>query len=63
MPQYQKDVTRLEMIAYCKEGMKHYDEAKDYANQALSLKPSSASAINLKGILAYNQGDNTWNMN
>ena len=58
MPQYQKDVTRLEMIAYCKEGMKHYDEAKDYANQALSLKPSSASAINLKGILAYNQGDN-----
>jgi len=57
MPQDEKDVRRLELIGYCKEGIKVYDEAKDYANQALYLNPSSAPAMNLKGVLAYNQGD------
>ena len=59
MPHDEKDVRKLELIGYCKEGMEQYDEAKDYANQALSLNPSSASAMNLKGVLAYNQGDNS----
>ncbi|MCD4719523.1 MAG: tetratricopeptide repeat protein [Desulfobacula sp.] len=38
--------------------MKLYDQAQNYANQALHLNPSSAPAMNLKGVLAYNQGDN-----
>jgi len=59
MPQDEKDVERLELAAYCKEGMKQYDEAKDYANRALSLNRASAPALNLKGILAYNQDDNS----
>jgi len=57
MPQDEKDVRRLELTGYCKEGMKQYDEARDYANQALFLNPSAA-AMNLKGVLVYNQGDN-----
>ncbi|MBT8351462.1 MAG: glycosyltransferase, partial [Deltaproteobacteria bacterium] len=37
MPPGEQDAKRLELIGYCKEGMKLYDEAHDYANQALSL--------------------------
>jgi glycosyltransferase involved in cell wall biosynthesis/MoaA/NifB/PqqE/SkfB family radical SAM enzyme len=59
MPKDEKDVKRLELVAYCKEGMKQYDEAKDYANQALSLNRVSAPALNLKGMLAYNQDDSS----
>jgi len=57
MPKDNRDVKKLELAAYCKEGMKQYNEARDYANQALSLNRASAPALNLKGILAYNQGD------
>jgi len=59
MPQDEDDVKSLELTGYCKEGMDQYDEAQDYANQALLLNPSSASAMNLKGVLAYNQDDNS----
>jgi len=58
MPPGEQDAKRLELIGYCKEGMKLYDEAHNYANQALSLNPCLATAINLKGLLAYNKGDN-----
>jgi tetratricopeptide (TPR) repeat protein len=58
MPPGEQDAKRLELIGYAKEGMKLYDKAQNYANQALYLNPSSAPAMNLKGVLAYNQGDN-----
>jgi len=59
MPQDEQDAKTLELLGYCKEGMKQYDDAKNYADKALSLNPSSAPALNLKGILEYNQGNNS----
>jgi glycosyltransferase involved in cell wall biosynthesis len=57
MPPCGDDVRKLELTGYCMEGMGRYDEADEYADRALSLNPLSASALNLKGILAYMQGD------
>ena len=58
MPENHKEEIRwLELAGYCKEGMELYDEANEYASRALSLNPDSASALNLKGILAYRKGN------
>jgi tetratricopeptide (TPR) repeat protein len=59
MPPDVLDEKRLEMLGYCKEGLKLYNEARDYANQTLSINPESAPALNLKGILAYTQNDSS----
>ena len=47
----------LELTGYCKEGMELHDVADQYADRALSFNPSSAPALNLKGMLAYKKGD------
>ncbi len=47
----------LELAGYCKEGMDLDDEAEPLADRALSLNPSCAAALNLKGVLAYKRGD------
>ena len=52
MPPGNQDAEKLTLLGYCKEGMKLYDDAKDYATEALSLNPSSAPALNLMGILS-----------
>ena len=55
----ERDAKTVELTGYCKEGMELYDEADRYADRALSLNPSSAPALNLKGMLAYKKGDKT----
>jgi glycosyltransferase involved in cell wall biosynthesis len=57
MPPSEDDIKKVELTGYCMEGMGRYDEANEYADRALSLNALSASALNLKGILAYTKGD------
>jgi len=57
MPQNEKDIKRLELLGYCKEGMDNNKEAQDYADRILSLNGNFAQALNLKGILAFKQSD------
>ncbi len=57
IPQDDRDVRKLTLIGYCKEGMGLYDEAEEYADHALSLDFTSALAFNLKGILEYKKGE------
>ncbi|MBI5579455.1 MAG: glycosyltransferase [Deltaproteobacteria bacterium] len=52
-----KDSRRLELIGYCKEGLESYGEAEDCADKALNIEPASASALNLKGLVAFRKGD------
>ncbi len=52
-----KEARRHALAGYGKEGMGLYAEAGDHADQALSLNAGCASALNLKGILAYKKGD------
>lgn len=51
------DARTIELKGYCKEGLEKYDEAKEFGDRALTINPTSASALNLKGILAYKQND------
>ena len=51
------DAKTFELAGYCKEGMGSNDEADRLAERVLSLSPSSASALNLKGMLLYKEGD------
>ena len=57
MPQDEKDIKRLELLGYCKEGMGNNKEAQGYADRILSINDHFAPALNLKGILAFKQGD------
>ena len=50
------DLKRLEIIAYCTEGP---EEAGKLADRILTVDTDYAAAINLKGINAYKQGDNS----
>ena len=54
---YKKDSRHLELIGYCKEGIESYGEAENCADQALNIEPASASALNLKGLVALKRGD------
>ncbi|MGA1826491.1 MAG: glycosyltransferase, partial [bacterium] len=56
MPSDDQDVKKLELIGYCKEGLGLYEEAAECAAQILKINPSSAVALNLKGMVAYKQG-------
>ncbi|MEE4351420.1 MAG: glycosyltransferase, partial [Desulfatiglans sp.] len=57
MPGGEGDLRKLELTAYCLEGLEKYPEAGAYAEEILSCDPDSSLALNLKGILAYRQGD------
>ncbi|RLG55319.1 MAG: hypothetical protein DRN95_07955, partial [Candidatus Hydrothermarchaeota archaeon] len=57
MPPDEQDIKRLELLGYCKEGMDLNKEAMNIADQILALDGNSAAALNLKGILAFKQGD------
>ncbi|MCD6298234.1 MAG: glycosyltransferase, partial [Deltaproteobacteria bacterium] len=59
LPPDDQDVKKLELTGYCMEGMEQYKEAEEYADHTLSLDAVSALALNLKGVLAYRQGDNS----
>jgi glycosyltransferase involved in cell wall biosynthesis len=57
MPQEMRDdLKRLEIIAYCAEDI---EEAGKLADRILAVNKDYAAAINLKGINAYKQGDNS----
>ncbi len=51
-----QDLKRLELTGYCEDGLEFYDDAASKADQVLDIEPSSAHALNLKGILEYKQG-------
>lgn len=57
MPLHEFDPKKLLLTGYCKEGLGFYDEAGECTEKVLSVDGSSASALNLKGILAYKHGD------
>ncbi len=58
MPEEAKDGLRgLELAGYAKEGLGLDDEAAEYADRMLAMDDASAPALNLRGILAYKQGD------
>jgi len=52
-----RDIKRLEIIAYCKEGLGLDHEAQDQASAILLLNGQSAPALNIQGIVAYKRGD------
>ncbi|MCP4692619.1 MAG: glycosyltransferase, partial [Desulfobacterales bacterium] len=56
-PSGRRDVHTLELGAASLENMKKYDEAQNLADEALRLRPDSAPALNVKGLIAYNRGD------
>lgn len=53
------DFQRLVLAGYCMEGINRYDEAGEYADRILALNGAFAPALNLKGILAYREGNNS----
>ncbi|MFW9917875.1 MAG: glycosyltransferase, partial [Candidatus Thorarchaeota archaeon] len=53
----QKDIKKLELLGYCKEGLLLYDDAQEIADRLLAFNPNHALALNLKGILAYRKGN------
>ncbi|MEW6054238.1 MAG: glycosyltransferase [Nitrospirota bacterium] len=46
------DVMALELMGYCKEGLRQLTEAEQYADEVLNMR-TSAGALNLKGTLAF----------
>ncbi|MBW1900175.1 MAG: glycosyltransferase, partial [Deltaproteobacteria bacterium] len=57
MPPGDREVRKIELIGYCKEGMELYGETEEYVESAFSIDPGSALTLNLKGMVAYRQGD------
>jgi GT2 family glycosyltransferase/MoaA/NifB/PqqE/SkfB family radical SAM enzyme/Flp pilus assembly protein TadD len=51
------ELRSIELRGYCKKGLNLLSEAADHADQALALNPKYAPGLNLKGVLAYIQGD------
>ncbi len=50
--QAQQGAGSLELFGSCYEGLGRIDEAKAYADRLLAIDPSSAPALNLKGMLS-----------
>lgn len=57
MPSDERDAKRIELMGYCREGLEQCQEAEAFAESALALCPTSAKALNLKGLVAYKKGD------
>jgi GT2 family glycosyltransferase/predicted Zn-dependent protease len=57
MPDADQDERKYALLGYCQEGVANPLEAQKLAEQALSLNPSNALALNLKGILSFRKGD------
>ncbi len=56
-PSGRRDARTLALAAACLEGLEKYIEAQTLADEALRLRPDSARALNVKGLIAYNQED------
>jgi len=50
-------IKKIELLGYAEEGLENNEMAHSYFDRVLSLKPDSACALNLKGILAYREND------
>jgi|GEM_PF-2281477 len=57
MPDHASDFKALVLTGYCKEGMELLDEALADADRALDSGQWTAMALNLKGLVAFKQGD------
>ncbi|MDY6986698.1 MAG: glycosyltransferase [Thermodesulfobacteriota bacterium] len=57
IPSDEHDARKLELTAYCLEGMERYNEAQEYVDRILSLDASSPLALNLRGLSASRHGD------
>ena len=57
IPDQKNDSIVLELSGYCLAGMGKDNEAAEYAEKALLINPLSASALNLKGELAFKRGE------
>jgi len=57
MPPDNNDLKKIELSGYCKEGKQTYADALLDADRALAIGARSAPALNLKGMLAYRDGD------
>jgi GT2 family glycosyltransferase/Flp pilus assembly protein TadD len=57
VPGIAPDLRTLELKAYAAEGLENDSEALRLADEVLRLNGASAAALNLKGVLAYRNGD------
>lgn len=57
IPAHGSDIRKLELAGYCKHGIGLDNEAEEDADHSLELDPTSAYALNLKGILAGKKGN------
>ena len=55
--QARRELRSIVLTGYCEKGLNLLSEAGEYADQALSLDPRYAPALNLKGVLACTQED------
>ena len=58
VPRGDIDDRQLALSGYCEEGLGHNDNAQEYADRALAIEGSMVQALNIKGVIAYKQGDN-----
>lgn len=56
LPQKEPDFKKKELVGYCYVNLGNLNEADRFADQILSIDPDSASAMNLKGLTAYQKG-------
>jgi GT2 family glycosyltransferase/Flp pilus assembly protein TadD len=57
LPNNGGDGKHLSLLGRCEETLGHAEKAQDYAERALALDPRSVSAMNVKGLTAFRQGD------
>ncbi len=55
--QARRELRSIVLTGYCEKGLNLLSEAGEYADQALSLDPRYAPALNLKGVLACTRED------
>ena len=52
-----QQIRKNELLAYAEEGLENFDAARARIEQVLTMDPDRATALNLKGILAYRDDD------
>ena len=57
MPSEKNDLRKMERTGYCKVGLECTEEAEKITELVLSIQPKSPFAWDLKGMVAYKQGD------
>jgi tetratricopeptide (TPR) repeat protein len=52
-----QEIEKAVLLGYAEEGLENYEASRACIEQVLSMNPSHARALNLKGILAYRSSD------